>query len=158
MPSTCPTPPSPSAEPCWRDDDPRVLRLQEDLRTPVWVATLSDGRTAFMDDDAGGTAWPRLADYCRGRRLSVVALELRFRSHRVRCAPDGAYAYFFRRQAVLYGDQSVAHYYLAGHQESPDGPVLVGRWMVPELILVERQARPASLCVPGLLTSYFNEL
>lgn len=122
-----------------------VCREQDDfiqskyLDETLWVATLSDGTTAYQDDGRPGlderSAWVRLRRHCLETGVRVTGISLRFRSRTVVAAPEGAAAYFFRKNIVGFASGGAnQHCYLVGWQEEPGGPVKVVRWRVPELV------------------------
>lgn len=112
---------------------------------PMWVATLSDGRKVYGDDDRPGrtepSAWIRLASYLRQNQLAITAIELRFRSNFVEAAPPGAASYFLRRGLLGWMSGVQQGIYLVGHQEKPGDLVQVTHWSSPELTVMERSHR-----------------
>ncbi len=128
---------------CLSEDD--YVRELQDRGTALWLASLSDGTTAFMDDGRPGlgehSAWVRLATHVREGGLRLRGLSLRFRGHReAGILPDDADGYYFCKSALgTFGQDVTMGFYLVGALRGRR--MEVQRWSVPELILVEREER-----------------
>jgi hypothetical protein len=125
--------------------DDYVRELQDDRKTVVWRARLSDGTEAVMDDGRPGedppSAWLRLRERVGNTGVRITGLSLQFRSHQQESIlPANADGYFFRKSALgfLTGTETIESY-LVGHLT--DGRLFVQRWRVPELVLVEETER-----------------
>ena len=125
--------------------DDYVRELQDDRKTAVWKAKLSDGRVVYMDDGRPGmepsSAWLRLRRLVEETGVRVVGLSLQFRSHQQEnILPADAEGYFFRKSALGFptGTDTIESY-LVGHLT--EGRLFVQRWRVPELVMVEEQER-----------------
>ncbi len=108
-----------------------------------WNVRLSNGEHIFQDDGRPGqeqSAWLRLAGYVREHNLKIEAMWLQFRNEPPRRLPEMAQGYFFRKSIGAFFPSGVSYgFYLVGHLK--DGVVRVTRWKVPEMILVEEEAR-----------------
>jgi len=109
-----------------------------------WVATLNSGLTVYQDDARPGleveSAWLRLKEFLQSTGDYITALRIEFRSHVERPVPDHAEGYFFRRSAIgCLTSQTTKGFFLVGHLQKSE--ILVQRWSVPELILVEKEVR-----------------
>jgi hypothetical protein len=125
--------------------DDFVRELQDDRRTAVWRAHLTDGTEVWMDDGRPGSdppsAWLRLRERVAKTGARITGLSLQFRSHKQEnILPADADGYFFRKSALgfLTGTETVESY-LVGHLTG--GRLFVQRWRVPELVLVEEVER-----------------
>lgn len=133
--------------------DEYVTELQEDRQTPVWVATLENGATVWMDDHRPGvephSAWMRLGEYVRVTRIRITGLQLRFRSNTV-TFPAECDGYFFSKSVVgILNQETTLSFYLVGHCKY--GKLMVQRYKIPELILVDESERPILLNDPSLI-------
>lgn len=139
------------------EHDGYVEELQVDRGEAVWRAELSDGTVATMDDGRPGceprSAWLRLAAHCEDRGLSVVKLWLEFRSNAARdILPERADGYFFSKCVLgMFNAADTLSFYLVGslHQ----GKLVVQRWKVPELLLLDVEERDAGYSGPCLIRS-----
>lgn len=129
-------------------EDDYVRELQDDRKTPIWIAELSNGSRVFMDDKRPGcqppSAWLRLLAHVRDHRVTVRSLRLKFRTHEVFPLPENAPGYFFSKSMLGILGGGTHGFYLVGHvsQEA----VSVQRWKVPELYLVEQEVRAVEEC------------
>lgn len=129
---------------CLAEDD-FTAELQSDRRQALWQARLSDGTVATMDDGRPGasphSAWVRLGEHCRASGLAVESLWLKFRSNAARrIVPDGADGYFFCKSALgMLNSKDTFSFFLVGYLR--DSKLVVQRWQVPELILVDVEER-----------------
>lgn len=136
------------------EEDDYVRELQDSKRKAPWRAELSDGRVAVMDDGRPGvrphSAWLRLADFLKGTGLRVRRLWLGFRSNQHRgILPLDADGYYFRYQAVRYIGEEQMDFVLLGALNS--GNLVVQRWQVPEMVLVDVEARDPAGAGPSLI-------
>ena len=124
-------------------EDDYIRFLQEDRATAIWVATLTDGRRVWMDDHRPGlepySAWIRLREFLQETSLGIRGFRLKFRSHEICPASDGADGYFFSKSSVRVAGGKTRQFYLFGHLFGDR--IQVQRWKVPELILVDLDAR-----------------
>lgn len=144
---------------CEQEDD-YVRSLQEDRATPVWEAWFSlagDPRLhrALMDDDRPGvqprSAWLRLAAHLRDRGGRLEGLSVKFRSNRVEPFPRHQLGYFFCKSVARTDAMSASlSFYLLGVL-TPSG-LVVQRWKIPELILIDQGPRPLT-DTPCLITN-----
>lgn len=121
--------------------DDYVEELQE-RRQALWIAKLTDGTSVWMDDGRPGvnpaSAWLRLGQYLKETGLQVVDLDLKFRSNRVsNIFRAASAAHFFCKQSVglLHNPGQTECFYLLGLLIKDK--VVVQRWKVPELILMD---------------------
>jgi hypothetical protein len=113
---------------------------------PIWVAVLSNGITAYQDDDRPGlepSSWLRLREYVKQTESRIIKLYLKFRSH-VECPmPDNAEHYYFCKKAAAFWDGSpTRHSVLIGYAN--DDTINVQEWAVPELIQIGSETREVS--------------
>jgi len=114
-----------------------------DLR---WVAKLSDGTTVWQDDRDGGNSWRDLKKHVEDNRLSVVSLQVEFRSHIVEC-PHNFFAYYFNKggRASFGGSQECFIVGYATEKEIEKGIVPVYFYLTPELEVASIDVRDVSL-------------
>ena len=113
--------------------------------TTLWIASLSDGTKAFMDDDRPNlyhSAWVRLKEYCETNNLHVVKMQLKFRSHSEFVFDEDSEGYCFRKGVLGSFGSANQHFYLVGILKN--GIVNMQKWSVPELILSETDERNPS--------------
>lgn len=120
--------------------------LEDDRRTALWRARLSDGRVIVQDDGRPGmepaSAWLRLKSHLQEHSgLSLLSLWIQFRSHHKKnILPENASGYFFCKSEIgFWGSGSSQSFYLLGALQN--GVLTVQKWSVPELILVETKVR-----------------
>lgn len=136
-------------------EDDYTRELETDRRQALWRAELSDGRVVCMDDDRPGThpasAWVRLAAEVEATGARIVRLWPQFRSNAQRDAlPANADGYFFCKSAMgVWGMPDTLHFMLLGHLTG--GTLVVQKWSVPELILVEVEPRDPAAAGPCLI-------
>ncbi len=130
---------------CFAEDD-FTRSLEDDHRTALWQARLSDGSVVTMDDGRPGieppSAWIRLRDYLLETKLSIVGLWLKFRSNRdENILPANAQGYFFTKSIMSSLDPGSlpVFFYMVGYLVGDT--LTVERWDMPALILVEREIR-----------------
>ncbi len=114
-----------------------------DLR---WVAKLSNGQTVWQDDRDGGNSWRDLKKYVEDNRLSVVALQVEFRSHIVEC-PSGFFAYYFNKGARA-SFNSMKECFIVGYgtkSEIDVGVIPVYFYYTPELEVASTDVRDITL-------------
>ncbi len=139
---------------CTCEDD-WVRYLQDDCRLAVWLAHLSNGSVVYMDDRRPGeqpaSAWLRLGEHVRRHQLRITELSVKFRSHHRRgFLPAGADGYFFCHGVVgLLSQDTTLSFMLFG--VLTNGELLVQRWQVPELLLVDQRRRDPALAGDGLI-------
>ncbi len=109
-----------------------------------WTVTLSDGTRVIQDDNRPGavppSAWLRLRQYTQEKSLHIVGMSLAFRDEPPVHMPDNASGYFFRKSVGSFLDSDLTYgFFLTG--VLTDKEVVVQRWKVPELILVEEEVR-----------------
>lgn len=116
-----------------------------------WIATLSNGEQIFEDDERPGlerVSWFRLKEYCQANNLSIVKIEIRFRSSSYLkvfdC--DNSDGVFFCRQVLgvsgLTNSDNVARsidYYLFGIVNG--NSIEISKCIVPELLIEEHETR-----------------
>ncbi len=102
-----------------------------------WVASLSDGREVYQDDNRYdvdiSSAWLRLKDYLSNNKLKIERLRVEFRTHTEEIPPAQA-GYFFSLGALK--DLSVEetwHSYVLGWIDE-DNKLNKITYKVPELI------------------------
>lgn len=110
----------------------------------IWIATLSDGRKVYQDDDRPEhqekRAWVRLQAFCSKNNLFVTQMSIKFRSHN-EDNPVSSEGYFFRKGVLgQFGSTKSVNYYLTG--PIIDGKIHVTKWRIPELIIEEQEVRP----------------
>lgn len=125
-------------DPCFQIDS-----FIEDADQTIWMADLSDGRTAYRDDGRPGyiySSWDRLREYCLENNLYVKGMTLKFRSHLEMIPQSEAY---FVRNSILgsFGKKKTVnrHYFLVGTLQKE--VLLVQKWQVPELLLISTKER-----------------
>jgi hypothetical protein len=125
------------------NEDPFVYALQDEKRTAVWVADLSDGTIVYMDDGRPGlerSAWLRLCKHCRQKGLWVKRLHVKFRSNRADPLPLDAQGYYFSHMALGgFGFTDTLQFYLIGALTNQK--VRLYKIQVPELIIAECEDR-----------------
>ena len=126
---------------CFEPDDYINDRYESQTR---WIATLSDGRKVYQDDDRPGlsinSAWIRLGNFLKeNQELKIVGMTIGFRDHIVNVG-DNADGYFFCKSAFAgTGSNITIGMYLVG---TLVGHTLnVKRYQIPEIILVEEEIR-----------------
>jgi len=102
----------------------------------LWICTLSDGTLVYQDDERPNIdppqAWFRLKHYIENSDLSIVRMELNFRSH-TEIVGDNAEAFFFAKGILgSLSTNSLTHQYVAG--TVIDGKLTTTTWRVPELL------------------------
>jgi DNA-binding NarL/FixJ family response regulator len=128
-------------------EDDYTRELETDHGQALWRAELSDGRVVVMDDGRPGvdppSAWLRLADEVRRTGVRVVRLWPQFRDNAQRdCLPANAEGYFLAKAALgMWGLANTLHFMLVGYLQGDE--IVLQRWSVPELILVEVERRDA---------------
>jgi hypothetical protein len=126
-------------------EDDYTRELETDRGQALWRAELSDGRVVVMDDGRPGcdppSAWLRLADEVRRTGVRVVRLWPQFRDNAQRdCLPANADGYFFAKAVLgMWGLSDTLQFMLLGHLT--ENAIVVQRWSVPELILVDVERR-----------------
>jgi hypothetical protein len=117
---------------------------QQWLTRVRWFARLSSGVVVIGDDDRPGleqpSAWLRLRDHVTRHGLAVEEVWLQFRDEPPVRLPARAGGYFFRRSVGAFLNAAVSFdFYLVGYLQGRQ--VVVHRIKVPEMILVETEAR-----------------
>lgn len=138
---------------CTREDD-FTRADQIDRGQAQWLVRLSNGLTVIQDDGRPGvsphSAWLRLKCYCEREGTAIREMWLRFRSREERSVPADADGYFFSRQAVRTTNHTdTLQFYLLGYLQT--GILMVQRWKVPELFMVEEQRRDLGRVGPCLI-------
>lgn len=130
---------------CFQEDD-FTRELQDDRATALWKVKLSDGSIATMDDGRPGeaqpSAWIRLGEYIRERKLRIVKLWLKFRDNvDENMLPENAEGYFFSKNAIgdVMGGSNTLMFYIVGAVVG--GKLTVMRYSSPSLILVDVEER-----------------
>jgi len=113
-----------------------VGSLEDENVVPItrWIASLSDGRTIFMDNKAGMEpehTWQRLKIECENKGLFITALRLQNRSHVVNI-PGPMDGYYFSFAFFGGTDGTAKHQWAVGYQIDYD-TVHVDYYFVPEL-------------------------
>jgi hypothetical protein len=131
-----------------REDDEFV---RDRLR---WVVTLNNGETIYEDDGREGvepaSAWVRLKEYCQAGGFWIIEMWLQFRSNRVEVKPADAEGYFFVKEAFgVWGAEESYSAYIAGAIQGDN--LMVSRYKVPELVLLEEQVRPLNRESPTVI-------
>ena len=136
--------------------DEYVTDLEQGCLTASWRGTLSNGQTVIQDDDRPGVdppqAWLRLQKYACENKLSIVKMWLQFRSNvQDKILPENADGYFFCKQACsfLHGSSKTFHFYVLGSLQN--GKLVVQRWKVPELVMIEQESRDPATAGPCLI-------
>lgn len=117
-----------------------------------WVAVLSDGRTAYGDDDrpgvSPGDSWQRLKAYCLANGLHVEDLTLQFRSHIVP-VPYSEEGYYLARTVFgVYGDAECYRGCIVGPVH--DGVIKLVEFVIPEIEPIrteDRKVDPSNPCL-----------
>ena len=126
---------------CTKPDDYTQEKWLSEAR---WIAVLSTGEQVLQDDDRPGvepkSAWLRLGEHVKKTGSKIVELSIRFRDEPAVTFPSNAEGYFFRKSmgAFLFSDTSYGFYVVGVLQE---GTLLVQKWKVPEMVLVEEEIR-----------------
>ena len=101
---------------------------------PIWIASLSNGQTAFQDDDREGvyhhSAWVRLKDYCEQEGVYINDLKIKFRSHVVPIPKSEGY-HFIKGIGCMVGFDS-EEFFIVGTLE--DSGLKRTWYKVPEII------------------------
>jgi hypothetical protein len=130
-------------------EDDYTRSLETDRRQALWRAELSDGRVVVMDDGRPGvspdSAWLRLAEEVRRTGVRIRRLWPQFRSNAQHDAlPADADGYFFCKSAVgIWGLADTLQFMLVGSLQGTN--LVIQKWSVPELILVEVETRDPKL-------------
>lgn len=115
------------------EEDDYIRDLQDRGQT-IWIAELSDGTSAYYDDDRPGnlinSSWIRLRYYLQENNLSIKRLRLKFRSNH-KLVGEGADGYFFCKQLFGGFGKKGKGFYLTGTLRS--SILTVEQWVVPEL-------------------------
>jgi len=103
----------------------------------IWIATLSNGITAYQDDEKSGkepVAWKRLAKYCKENSVGIIGMCLKFRSNVVVIkTPEEIDGFYFAYGAQREFDVDITRaYYVVGYCK--DGSIFSTWYTVPELI------------------------
>lgn len=115
----------------------------EDKDETIWIATLSDGRKVYQDDNRPEfeekRAWVRLQEYCRENNVYVRMMTIKFRSHQEDSEVSDEGIFF--RKGVLgnWGSAKTLQYYLIGPIR--EGKIHVKKWRIPEIIIEEEEVR-----------------
>jgi len=108
---------------------------------PRWVAELSDGTAAFMDDGRHlaepPSAWLRLKEYCYAEGIDIVKMRFQWRQLTFELEPN-ADAYFFCKEIFgMWGSTENLHYYWGGWVKN--GILTKVKYEVPSLINVKTE-------------------
>jgi hypothetical protein len=104
-----------------------------------WIATLSDGRTAYDNNREDVSTWSELHDFCYANGIWITKLYAHFRSNYIHL-PSGKEGYFFTRSVLgSLMEGSNTYYFLLGYIE--DNVVKIQKYRIPEMILVETEER-----------------
>lgn len=107
-----------------------------------WAASLSDGRTAYQNDDhpdCCGFSWLALKKYIEENNLRITGLSLRFRDHHEHLPADKD-GYFFIKSITGNLTGWMQRFYKVGYLEG--GEIRTIRYSVPELIAFEKESFP----------------
>lgn len=131
-------------EVCTSEDDFTRERWLTHVR---WVVLLSNGEQVIQDDGRPGplreSAWIRLGKYVQERGLKIQQMSISFRNEPPIRLPDQAEGYFFRTSVGgLLTSELTFEFYLVGYLRNEK--VMVQRFKVPELILVQNEVRNPS--------------
>ena len=122
---------------CFEDDE----YVRDRFR---WVATLSDGRVAYGDDDRPGVmpgdSWHRLKAYCLENGLWVEDLALQFRSHIIPIPYSEDGYYLARTVCGVYGEPHTFSGCVAGPVAGDR--IEIVEFLVPELEPIRHETRP----------------
>jgi len=117
-----------------------------------WIVELSNGEHVYQDDGRNlneESAWIRLGKYVKENGLTVVAMDLNFRSYWKRL-PRDADGYFFVNSVMgQFGSQHTIVYCIAGHLE--DGVIHVSKYEMPVLDPIETDTRDCETAGPCLI-------
>ena len=113
----------------------------------VWIATLSNGITAYQDDDKSGkepVAWRRLHKYCKENNVHLLGMCLKFRSNIITIkSPDDIDGFYFSYGVQREFDEEVTRaYYVCGYLKSEEINYIWYR--TPELLEEKRGSRKAT--------------
>lgn len=119
----------------------------EDKDSTIWICKLSDGSTAYMDDnrpDHYRDSWSRLRKYCYETGIYVKNMSFKFRSHIENIYTDEnnqLISGFFFTKAALFGiaSKKTENRFVGG--VLIDNILYTKKFVVPELVLVEEEAR-----------------
>jgi hypothetical protein len=130
---------------CW-GGDAYTRDLEIDHATALWRVELSDGRVVVQDDHRPGaepaSAWQRLGLYLLAHPdLAIRRFWLQFRSNvHADILPRDAEGYYFCKSALAnIASNRTTHFYLIGALTGCT--IMVQRWSVPDLTLVDTEAR-----------------
>lgn len=109
----------------------------------IWIATLSDGRAVYQDDDRPEheekRSWVRLQEYCKKNNLFVKKMAIKFRSH-TEHLPESEEGYFFRKGVLgSPAEKKTIHRYICG--PIINGEINVTVFRIPEIIIEETEIR-----------------
>lgn len=114
-----------------------------DCRKAIWIAELSDGRTAYQTLDKD---WASLKALCEAEKVRVKRLRLRFRSHHVDFAAPLAENYWLINGFIVSLGGGVQHTINVG---VPVGDkMVVRRWRTPELEPFDTEIRELDFSHP----------
>jgi len=143
-------------------EDEFTRELETDHKLALWRVELSNGKVIVQDDNRPGvephSAWLRLAEHIRREGLAICRMWLQFRSNQRReILPANAEGYYFCKSALgMMNSNSTLFFYLVGYLQN--GKLVVQRWAVPELLLVETMERdPAKAGECLIRNSYDSE-
>jgi hypothetical protein len=143
---------------CFEQDD-YVRELQDDRKTAIWVAGLSDGSTVYADDNRPGvepySAWTRLKRFVETKCLAITSLELRFRSNSI-SIHVGEASFFCRAGLGFFNGGSQIDFFIVGWMKN--GILTVQRYSVPDLILVDQEIRESASAGECLIWNHPDEL
>lgn len=100
----------------------------------VWQVKLSNGLNVFLDDERQGSAWLRLASFCRSTGNTIENMWLRFRSHTETIGPAAAY-YFIKSSLGTPTDKRTYNHFIVGTLNGET--IKCKSWLIPELTIQE---------------------
>jgi hypothetical protein len=138
-----------------------------------WAAHLTNGETIYQDDDRPGEeepkAWLRLHEYVHKNSFAISYITVHFYDHVEQVTPENCDLYYFVQSAVsiLYQDKYSPRrtycYYIFGHSCDLNRPldgdieIQTSKWIVPEIIEVERGKRIVDFSDEKLIIN-FNQI
>jgi hypothetical protein len=119
--------------------------------SPFWIATLSNGKEVYQDDNRYGDkdpAWLRVTDYCRRKNLFVKKLVFQFRCTRKEFLGDN---FYFTLGAGANWSAGVTGatdtFYILGQVHGDQ--LIKSWWKMPEISLFKTEYEPLEEVLNG---------